>query len=298
MKLIVPAFLILLATFNPSQAEDRTRAVQEELRRRNVYFGEINGRGSEELSTALKRYQSRKGFTATGDTDPSTLRSLGLLPRQAGEAPPKELEWPDEPVLRSDTVIDVAAAATEIAQESGVAVASIAPAADLESASRRTVSRSSSRTARNEGQTASAERRGRSGSAEVDLEAQTVEPKEMMKFVREYLDAVSRNDLARELAFYSDRVNYYNSGTIDRRIIERGLRNYYKRWPKRKHRMVDVLSYRKDAERGEIHLAFRTRLYLKNDRHRVEGETQNHVVISAATEDPRIISISEERIRG
>jgi hypothetical protein len=43
-------------------ADDQVRSTQEELRRRNVYFGDIDGRRSEEYSEALRRYQKRKGL--------------------------------------------------------------------------------------------------------------------------------------------------------------------------------------------------------------------------------------------
>lgn len=295
MKLIL-SLVLLFAAVIFADAANVTRSVQEELRRRNDYFGEINGQDSPELASALKRYQSRKGFSTTGEPDRDTLRSLGLLPRQAGESPPKELEWPEEPVLRSDSVIDVAQTAEAIAEETGVDAASIAPEAVEDSRkagrTRRTAS-AKPEPRRDE----PAERRSR-GDDSANFAAQEVEPREMMKFVRDYLAAVSRNDVSRELPFYGDKVDYYRAGSIDRRIVERGLREYYKKWPKRKQSLVDVISYRKDRERGEIHLVFRTRIALRNDRHRIKGETRNHLVINAATEDPRIISISEERVRG
>src|SRR5687768_12491 len=88
-------------------ADDRVRSTQEELRRRNVYFGDVDGRSSRELEQALKRYQARKGLAATGREDRETLRSLGIVTREKGEPAPKELEWPEEPVLKSDVKLDV-----------------------------------------------------------------------------------------------------------------------------------------------------------------------------------------------
>ena len=86
----------------PLPAQDETRSVQEELRRRSLYFGNVDGRDSAELQEATRRYQSRKGFAATGRPDRETLRSLGLVPRSPNEPPPSELNWPAEPVLPSD----------------------------------------------------------------------------------------------------------------------------------------------------------------------------------------------------
>ncbi len=294
MKSILPAVLISLAILAAAHAADTTRSVQEELRRRNVYFGDINGRETPELSAAVTRYQKRKGFGPTGELDRDTLRSLGLLPRQPGEQPPTALQFPDEPVLRSDTAVNVAEEAREIAAETGVAPESLAPEEIEEERKSATGSNRSRTTSRDRDR----QSRPSAGSERpMAPAAQRVMPREMAGFVGRYLDATSRNDIRRELAFYGDRVDYYNAGNIDRRIIERRIRDYYLKWPKRKHRVVNVISYRRDLQRGEIHLVFRVRSSLKNKLHRVEAETENHVVINAATEDPRIISISERRVR-
>src|ERR1044072_2058776 len=92
-----------------ARADEQVRATQEELRRRHTLFGDVDGRPSREFQEALKRYQSRKGLVATGQSDRDTLRSLGLATREAGEAVPKALEWPEEPVLKSDVKLDVVA---------------------------------------------------------------------------------------------------------------------------------------------------------------------------------------------
>ena len=82
------------------QADEQTRQVQEELRKRHLFFSDIDGRASLEYAAALKSYQQRKGFAVTGTADDMTLYSLGI-----GEpASPAEggTELPDVPVLRSD----------------------------------------------------------------------------------------------------------------------------------------------------------------------------------------------------
>ncbi len=290
MKNILPV-LFLLASLLTAQADGTTRSAQEELRRRNFYFGDITGSESAELSTAVQRYQKRKGFASTGELDRQTLRSLGLLPRQPGEAPPPELKWPDEPVLRSDAAVDVAAEAVQIAEETGVAPESIAPEAVKK------MRQTGQRASRSSAPSHSASPQSRE-TATTEVRSQRMEPKELAKFVQRYLDAASRNDLRHELAFYGDRIDYYSAGNIDRRIAERAIRKHHLRWPKRRHRVVSLISYRHDLRRGEIHLVFRARFTLKNQQHRVEGETDNHMVINAATVDPRIISIAEDRVRG
>src|SRR3978361_1339864 len=102
-------------------AEGDVRSVQEELRRRSLYFGDVNGRDSAELQEATKRYQRRKGFAATGKADQESLKSLGLLAHSASDPAPQELNWPEEPVLQSDEKIDPVAVAAALNQETGIA---------------------------------------------------------------------------------------------------------------------------------------------------------------------------------
>src|SRR6187402_3156223 len=119
-------WLLMVSSVGGLRADDQVRSTQEELRRRNIYFGDVDGQRSGELQEALKRYQARKGLTTTGQPDRDTLRSLGIVQRAPGEAPPRELVWPDEPVLKSDARLDVAAEAQEVAEGTGVTAESVA----------------------------------------------------------------------------------------------------------------------------------------------------------------------------
>jgi peptidoglycan hydrolase-like protein with peptidoglycan-binding domain len=76
-------------------ADEITRQVQEELRKRRLYYGDLDGQQTPELGVALKRYQERKGFPASGVVDAQTLRSMGIA--EPGGQPP-----PDVPILRSE----------------------------------------------------------------------------------------------------------------------------------------------------------------------------------------------------
>lgn len=99
----MPKYFLILAAAAISlwpafaRADEATRAVQEELRRRHLFYGNIDGRETPGLTAALKRYQERKGFRQTGVADPETLRSMGL---SEDATPGRDL--PDVPVLRSD----------------------------------------------------------------------------------------------------------------------------------------------------------------------------------------------------
>lgn len=101
-----PLIVLLLCTlvgWSSARADEETRQVQEELRKRHLFFRDIDGRSSPEYSMAIKRYQQRQGFAQTGFADEITLYSLGI-----GEAaPPAEgaRDLPDVPVLKSDAAL-------------------------------------------------------------------------------------------------------------------------------------------------------------------------------------------------
>jgi len=68
-------------------ADDQVRQLQEQLRKRNLFFGNADGEFSPALTHALSRYQSRKGFPVTGLLDPETSSSLGIRPVTSYVAP-------------------------------------------------------------------------------------------------------------------------------------------------------------------------------------------------------------------
>jgi peptidoglycan hydrolase-like protein with peptidoglycan-binding domain len=102
-KSLILFLLCALIGLRSAFADEETRQVQEELRKRHLFFRDIDGRQSPEYSMALKRYQQRQGFAQTGIADEITLYSLGI-----GEAaPPAEgtRDLPDLPVLKSDAAL-------------------------------------------------------------------------------------------------------------------------------------------------------------------------------------------------
>ncbi|MDP9004854.1 MAG: peptidoglycan-binding protein [Verrucomicrobiota bacterium] len=93
--------LLLLTVSGPARADEQTRQVQEELRKRYLFFRDIDGRATPDYSIALRRYQERQGFAQTGVADEMTLYSLGIgEPSPPAEGAP---ELPDVPVLSRAT---------------------------------------------------------------------------------------------------------------------------------------------------------------------------------------------------
>jgi peptidoglycan hydrolase-like protein with peptidoglycan-binding domain len=59
-------------------ADDQIAAVQEKLKSRVFYYGEVDGENSNETAASITRFQVRNGFQVTGELNEETLRSLGL----------------------------------------------------------------------------------------------------------------------------------------------------------------------------------------------------------------------------
>jgi peptidoglycan hydrolase-like protein with peptidoglycan-binding domain len=285
-SLLVPCFLLLFCA-GAVRAQDDLRSVQEELRRRSLYFGDVNGRDSAELQEAMKRYQKRKGFTATGKADRETLKSLGLVPRSPNEPAPQELAWPAETVLPSDEKINPVAVANALHEETGIAPAAVVP----KRLARRSALATKKVAVSNQPTSApvAPDNRPRNSPA--------IAPTDLSRFVGDYFTAMMSNDIRRQVKFYADNVDYYRNGKIDRRIIEQTLRRYQARWPNRRYTMGSAIHYGPINSRGEIVMTFPVTFTLKDGRRTVKGQTQNRLSISAATLDPRIASISEQRIR-
>jgi peptidoglycan hydrolase-like protein with peptidoglycan-binding domain len=291
--------LLLAVAIVTAHAEDSVRSTQEELRRRNVFFGDIDGRRTDEYAEAVRRYQRRKGLTASGQEDRDTLRSLGQQPRSPNEPPPKELEWPAEPVLKSDSRLDVLAVAKELSQETGVATASVRAPSEGEP-SRPPAGRNrvpASRNVRAESSALPSRPSRSAASARLSFRDSASIPSEVNRFISQYLSAVSRNRLEDELEFYADRVDYFGNRQVDRRIVEQTLRKFYQRWPKRDYSLVRPVGYALVPSRGEIVLTYQAKFSHGNGSKRVKGQTLNRLTINAATADPRIVAIEEKRVR-
>ncbi|MEA2679776.1 MAG: hypothetical protein QOK03_1498, partial [Candidatus Binataceae bacterium] len=82
--------VVLSAGLTPIWADKQTREVQEELRKRHLFYNDIDGKYTAALAAAIKRYQTKKGFPPSGVLDRETLGSLGIVeaaPPGEGPAP-------------------------------------------------------------------------------------------------------------------------------------------------------------------------------------------------------------------
>jgi hypothetical protein len=249
------------------QADETIRQVQEELRKRNLYFGDIDGRNSPELAGALKRYQSRKGFEVTGTVDDETAASLQVKASFVSTKTPESL--PDVPVLRSDK-------ARAIPESERVA---------LEKAAAENLDPSP----------------GPAPPAESPPPEQNLTPERVTKFVENYLHDAETADVAAQVKYYAFPVAYFDHGSVDEQFVAKDTGDYAKRWPERKYTLVAPVSFFASAKEGEtiveFTIAFNLGSRARKDKNTASGRTKNFWTIRPEGEELKIIAIKEQRIR-
>ncbi len=210
----VAAAAVVCRCVRPVRADETVRQVQEELRKRNLYFGDMDGRAS---PAALRRpaplpgaqglllhRRARRHPVFPASRNPAAPARLAAGREPGRHAAPADARdgaplWPDITVLRSDEAPPDARRPVE-ADDSAHAVPTATPAP----AARR---------------------------PPASLHRPTLD--EVRAFLTRYLQAGQTNDSRGEMAFYGDRVDYFDEGIVDRPFIARDVTRYDHRWPER-----------------------------------------------------------------
>jgi hypothetical protein len=260
MRAIVCVCFLLVGALASLQADERIRQVQEELRKRNLYFGNVDGQESAELSGAVKRYQTRKGFTVTGGIDNETAASLHVQMTVAATKP-----LPDLPVLRSD-------AARELPGAQRIA---------LERAAEENLDPSPTP----------------APPAESPAPEQDLTPERVTKFVEEYLRDAETDDLAAQVKYFVYPIQYFDHGPVDEQFVLRDVRNYLRRWPQRKYTLSQPVQFFASGKEGETLVEFLIAYDVRNKNHAASGRTKNLWTLRAEGNDLKIVAIREQRLR-
>ncbi len=203
MRLLLTVLALVVALAPLTQADETVRQVQEELRKRNLYFGNVDGQTSPVLIDALKRYQARKGFAVTGKVDNDTATSLHI--KAAAIVSAETL--PDVPVLRSDTASVLPesqrSALQRDAEEKGGDLAPTPPP-----------------------------------PAESPSFSQDISPERVNQFIENYLRDGETRDVASQVKYYAFPVRYFDHGSVSEEFVTKDTANYVKRWPERKYTLL------------------------------------------------------------
>lgn len=264
MRKLLLLFLALLVIGDVIAAEPVRRA-QEELRRRNLFFGDVDGQGSPELIAALKLYQMHKGFEPTGKLDSVTARSLGVETDSSVAATTAQTKWPDVPVLKSDVARALPQAEQQALEQSAVANINAEPSPDI--------------------------------PAESPEGPQNLDPKKVTSFVEDYLRDNETNDLATQLKYYSFPIDYFNHGKVSQKFVEKDNRNYMRRWPDRRYELKGPVRFAAGPKEGETVVEFPISFHVRNQRRTAAGKTRNFWTVKPDGDVLKIVSIREEHLR-
>jgi hypothetical protein len=254
-------WLLFLLMASSVIADAQIRDVQEELRKRNMYFGDVDGQMTPELVSALKRYQERKGFQVTGAVDETTAQSLQI---QATTVAATKEQLPPVPVLRSDTAVvldDDERQRLAQADEDPDAFATPAPPAEEPPAS------------------------------------QNIPRERVQQLVEQYLRDSETMDIAAQTRYFAYPVAYFKHGMKDAAFVERDVRYYCKRWTQRQYALTEPVSFSASTDENETNVQFTIEFNLRNKKHHASGKTKNFWTLRAEGDELKIVAIHEERLR-
>ena len=260
MRGIVCLCLVLLGTAALVRADEKIRQAQEELRKRNLYFGNVDGQESPELSGALKRYQTRKGFAVTGGVDNETATSLHIQTTAASTG-----GLPDLPVLRSDAARELPASQRIALERAAEENADFAPSPFP--------------------------------PAEPPGPGQDLTPERVTKFVADYLRDAEADDVAAQVKCFAYPIEYFDHGPVDEQFVLKDVRNYLKRWPQRKYTLSPPVSFFAGGREGETNVEFLIAYDVRNKTHAASGRTRNWWTLRAEGDELKIVAIREQRLR-
>jgi len=264
-RVICCLFLLVVLTGRAAYGDERVRQVQEELRRRNLYFGDVDGTATPELANALKRYQARKGFAVSGSIDDATATSLGLQPEQAVAAAASAPPLPDVPVLRSDL-------ARQLPEPQRIALEQEAEINPDSAPSPLPL-------------------------AEAPLPTQNITPERLNAYVERYLRDGETTDVAAQLKYFSSPVDYFDHGTVNAAFVEKDVANYMKRWPERKYTLVAAPRFVASVGEREMIVEFPIAFDVRNKNHGATGRTKNTWTLRQDGDELKIVAIREQRLR-
>ena len=244
-------------------ADETIREIQEALRKRNLYFGDIDGQSSADLATALKRYQARKGFPANGTIDEVTAHALNVEVHSSasdtGGAPP------EGPILKSDLAPQLPdskrMALQAKAEENPDSLPTPRP------------------------------------PAEPPPESQDLTPQRINKLVEDYLRDGETMDVAAQVRYFTYPVEYFDHGPQGASFVEKDVQNYVKRWPERHYTLLQPVTFVASSKEGETIVEFPISYTVKRGEKVAAGKTKNTWSIRPEGEELKIVAIQEQRLR-
>ena len=295
---------------------DNVRTVQEKLRDSGLYFGEIDGVYNSELAAALGRYQIRNGLPITGQLDVETSKALGAKPAvttsSSNNQPRTSETW--ERLRKSDKQFPgktVWRAPSPSADQTGMASRS-APAAtaprieEIENtaaippqstpAATPVIASESEKPAAATPATFQNEEPGSAPATAAASPAPDFSTERLRNYVGAFVLAGLDPQVGAEVAFFADRVQYYDEGMKDREKIRQDLKRYDSRWPGRKFWLAGNINVEPQSDK-RVRVTFPLRYELRNGGKHASGKISKTLVLEPTGDDLQIVAVNEHKVK-
>lgn len=264
-------FCVLLALVGTvALADEQVRQAQEELRRRNLFFGDIDGKPSPDLTSALRRYQARKGFAVTGTISEETANSLHIAAEEGAAATASPL--PDIPVLKSDRAPALPESKRIALEEKAEKEPDFLPTPPP--------------------------------PAEAPDLNPAINPARVRQLIEQYLRDAETDDIEAQTRYFTDPVQYFNDGEQGPAWVRKDVIAYVKDWPERHYTLQQPINFFASDKPGEIIVEFPIIYHVQNPgrrdagkRYDLKGRTMNTWTVRAEGDELKIAAINERRLR-
>jgi len=287
-------------------ADDNVREVQTKLSDEGFYRGEIDGAYSSDLAAALTRYQVREGLPITGQLDVETSKALGAKPAVGPSTAATEQSFEAWRRLRrgerrtltkakersSPGTDEAERTSTETTNESSEKTATTAPGNQSPDSSSPQEAPPSNAPA------SSKSGKPESGPQAIASETGASAPEFSTERLRDYVAAfvlagVEKN-VGAEAEFFADRVEYYDSGTMDREKIREDLKRYDEKWPERHFWVAGKITIEPQSD-NRISVTFPLGFKLRNGAKQSSGKVDKTLVLERAGDDLQIVAVNEHK---
>jgi len=251
--------LLSLGTVGSLRADENIRSLQSRLKAGGFYFGEVNGRYDSDTAAAVTRYQIRNGLQITGKLDAQTSHALGVTEAAPKVPTPKVGEDVWRYLRKSDqaSIQRLMTEETPSAKPKSPPVSSKAPPPPA------------------------------APPAAADRDR-------LHDYVAAFVLAGIDPQVAAEVEFFADRVEYFGERGVTREKIRGDLERYNARWPRRGFWLAGDLQVSRVNDKLKV--TFPLRYELQNGPKRSTGKVLKTLILEkAGADDLQIVAVNERK---
>ena len=111
-------------------------------------------------------------------------------------------------------------------------------------------------------------------------------------YVAAFVLAGVEKNVGAEAEFFADRVEYYDSGTMDREKIREDIKRYDQRWPERHFWIAGTINVEPQSD-NQVRVTFPLGFKLRNGNRNSSGKVDKTLVLERAGDDLQIVAVRE-----